>query len=147
LRPSNVDGTDDEYRQFFTRNLVKRGLPAEKVTCEVERMIREGIHRNEQLLDKCWDETQKEENKKTGLCCLTEDPANILMWSHYADSHRGCCLQFSAANSIFMSARIVEYPPIYPTHRFLDCVNDHELLYKLTLFTKAILWAYEKDGV
>ena len=35
--------------------------------------------------------------------CLGPDPKNLLMWSHYADSHRGICLEFSltwARNSI-----------------------------------------------
>ncbi len=29
-----------------------------------------------------------------GVYCLCEKPDNLLMWSHYADAHRGICLQF-----------------------------------------------------
>ena len=29
-----------------------------------------------------------------GVCSLTRIPNDILMWSHYADCHRGFCIQF-----------------------------------------------------
>lgn len=29
--------------------------------------------------------------KNFTFCSLTEDPFNILMWSHYANSHQGIC--------------------------------------------------------
>ena len=31
----------------------------------------------------------------TGISCFSEKPDNILMWSHYADNHKGVCLGFS----------------------------------------------------
>ncbi|WP_378956784.1 DUF2971 domain-containing protein [Pelosinus sp. sgz500959] len=32
--------------------------------------------------------------KHVGICCFTTKPDNLLMWAHYADYHRGICLQF-----------------------------------------------------
>ncbi len=29
-----------------------------------------------------------------GICCFTKNATSNLMWSHYADSHRGVCLEF-----------------------------------------------------
>lgn len=29
-----------------------------------------------------------------GICCFTETPDNILMWSHYTDYHQGICIRF-----------------------------------------------------
>lgn len=34
-------------------------------------------------------------NTKYGVTCFTKNNDNVLMWSHYADSHRGICLGFS----------------------------------------------------
>jgi hypothetical protein len=147
LRPTNYKkGTEEEFREFFTR-LAKRHLPAEKVAEEVDRKIREGIHLDEQRLGDYWKEAEKGQNETVGLFCLTENSTNILMWSHYADCHKGCCLEFSTVKSIFKTARIIKYPPSYPNHRFLDCVNvnKRELLYKLRFFTKANLWNYEQE--
>jgi hypothetical protein len=29
-----------------------------------------------------------------GICCLTKDPLNLLMWAHYADNHKGFVVEF-----------------------------------------------------
>lgn len=36
-----------------------------------------------------------QENEKLGIACFSEnDYSNILMWSHYADCHKGFCLEY-----------------------------------------------------
>jgi Protein of unknown function (DUF2971) len=147
LRPTNYkEGTEEEFREFFTR-IAKPHFSAEKLAEEVDRKIREGVHLDEQKLSGYWKEAEKGQNETIGLFCLTENSTNILMWSHYADKHAGCCLEFSTVKSIFKAARIIDYPQSYPNHRFLDCmnVNNRELLHKLRFFTKANLWDYEKE--
>ena len=32
--------------------------------------------------------------KNVGVCCFSKNNNNILMWSHYADSHKGICVEF-----------------------------------------------------
>ena len=39
-------------------------------------------------------------NKQVGICCLTQDPFNLLMWSHYADSHRGMVVEFEIPTNV-----------------------------------------------
>ena len=41
------------------------------------------------------------ERKAVGLLCLTEDPANIAMWAHYAAQHTGFVLGFDAGHEFF----------------------------------------------
>jgi hypothetical protein len=38
---------------------------------------------------------------KYRIYCLTPCPRSILMWSHYADNHRGICLEFRVRNNVF----------------------------------------------
>lgn len=33
-----------------------------------------------------------------GVFCVSAKPDDILMWAHYADSHRGLCLEFDGCN-------------------------------------------------
>lgn len=33
--------------------------------------------------------------KDLRILCLTKNKANLLMWSHYADHHNGCCFEFN----------------------------------------------------
>lgn len=37
-------------------------------------------------------------DKEFGICSLTENFSNLLMWSHYADSHRGFCIGLNLNN-------------------------------------------------
>jgi hypothetical protein len=69
-----------------------------------------------------------------------------LLWSRYANGHRGLCLHFHvAAGSVFGRARQVRYSPqrepilIPLDHQLLDEIPDRMVL------TKAIDWEYEKE--
>ena len=44
---------------------------------------------------------------EAGVCCFTINMNNHLMWSHYADSHRGICLFYSIPEDFFPRS----YPP------------------------------------
>ena len=48
------------------------------------------------------------------IYCLTPIPNNILMWSHYADNHKGICLEFDTSIRLFGTAREVDYRETYP---------------------------------
>lgn len=45
-----------------------------------------------------------------GVSCFTKNPHNILMWSHYADSHKGLCLGFD--RKILLDSLNKLYPDI-----------------------------------
>jgi hypothetical protein len=78
-----------------------------------------------------------------GLLCVTASPDDILMWSHYASSHRGVCLGFRAESTSFNTALKVRYeesrPVINPVFQ-----NPDEMLER-ALLTKASHWEYEKE--
>src|SRR3954452_10247322 len=50
-------------------------------------------HCNAPLQQALIDSAQQDVNR-IGVFCLCERPDNVLMWSHYADCHRGLCLEF-----------------------------------------------------
>lgn len=107
---------------------------------------------------KQWEEEQAKPfietmRKKHGILSLTKDECNILMWSHYADYHKGICLGLSPndnyeENSDFWdNTAEVEYheetnlPEINP-YKFMT--NPIEQAKKCIL-TKAIFWDYEAE--
>jgi hypothetical protein len=79
------------------------------------------------------------------IYCLTPKPANVLMWSHYADNHRGICLEFSVAdNLLFRTAAEVVYREEYP--RWVPCdINDKPGLVMELILTKSRDWSYEEE--
>jgi hypothetical protein len=78
------------------------------------------------------------------ILCLTKSYENILMWSHYADYHKGAVLMFEplkSADSVFLLASPVIYCEKKPRVD-LNNIND--------FFTKAIYykfkhWEYEQE--
>lgn len=71
--------------------------------------------------------------------CLGSDVSNVLMWSHYADSHRGICLEFSVANEVFCKALPCIYRDKYPIIKLHDN-SDLKLI-----LVKSSVWGYEKE--
>jgi hypothetical protein len=41
-------------------------------------------------------------------CCFSKNMNEILMWSHYADNHRGVCLEFEITNEEIIKGQLIE---------------------------------------
>ena len=74
--------------------------------------------------------------------CLGPDVQNTLMWAHYADSHKGICLEFSTRNDVICCALRVEYRREYPLMRLYSDDPDENLI---PLLTKSDVWSYEQE--
>ena len=89
------------------------------------------------------------------VLCLTETPSNILMWSHYADCHKGLVLQFATLEaSSWAAARPVTYqqkmPLLFDHDQLLNfltgCIEiDKDRFFRESVFTKSVDWRYEKE--
>src|ERR1039458_1359279 len=118
-------GRDKDWKSFLRRRLREDHpiLTTTQIESMVEQKLRGGELRDQKYLERIEQETRRDQLKKTSILCLSADPAQILMWSHYTAEHRGCCFRFSTKNKIFSRARRVYYPPTYPNVRFFDCVS------------------------
>jgi hypothetical protein len=75
------------------------------------------------------------------IYCLTPNPCSPLMWSHYADNHRGICLEFHLGNNVFLNSWEVKYSSTYPRwvpHKMKDFAMG-------MILTKSDEWSYEKE--
>lgn len=89
-------------------------------------------------------------NLNIGVYCLSEDPANILMWSHYADSHKGICLEFDIKRGSFFYNNLlpVQYKKRYPKFELSDYQMESNMMFTMhqqAICTKSTLWQYEKE--
>ncbi|MEL7665575.1 MAG: DUF2971 domain-containing protein [Methanosarcina mazei] len=49
-----------------------------------------------------------------GVCCFSEAPESILMWSHYADNHQGICISFrSRKGDIWIDEHTDQFLSLY----------------------------------
>lgn len=94
-------------------------------------------------------------NNTLGIFSLTEDPLNLLMWSHYADSHLGFCIEFdgkalwdfilwlSKSGKLILDLHPMEYKLEYPIiNPYTEKIFD---MFKEQALTKSISWNYEKE--
>jgi hypothetical protein len=84
---------------------------------------------------------------RTGVCCFGSTYDNLLMWSHYADGHRGFCLAFSTVSHPFSTARHVEYCTEIPLINPVDLMESppkYDLVAAMVR-TKADCWSYEAE--
>lgn len=103
------------------------------------KIIREGITRfGPGLAKQAIDDVMN----KSGVKCFTPNNANILMWSHYANSHKGICLEFDTLvdPEFFVYPINVVYAEEYPNLEFTDKKFTTDVLR-----TKSKDWEYEQE--
>lgn len=96
-----------------------------------------------------WNERFSFEN--IGIFCCTKTPNNILMWSHYADNHKGICVEFvDNFIDILKDSCKNEYADIYNRDIQYDDKrkNFNEMIQEKDsnpLYQKAECWKYEQE--
>lgn len=80
--------------------------------------------------------------QKIRVCSFSISNTNILLWSHYANSHKGLCIAFDANTLPFAGCQKVNYQDEYPYLEF-PILGD-ERWFKPVL-TKSSSWAYEDE--
>ena len=136
-------GTTADWRKLIDeRN--ERAAVAPKVVLtdsSVDKLASDLRSRSEQLLEGFREELLE----KIAMLSLSEIPDEILMWSHYADCHRGLCFGFSAheQNSLFSEAERVAYSDAFPVVDFFTSTPEERA--RAAFLTKAKGWSYERE--
>lgn len=121
-------GLNREQRRAQAKDAVKNSLgrtsikaTEEVIQTEHARVISEGV----------------------GVYCVSAKYDDILMWSHYADDHKGICLEFDGEAELMAHAQKVKYSQKrVPIMAYYD---DKETSMTKALLTKSLQWAYEEE--
>ena len=95
---------------------------------------------------------------KFGICCLTPNQKNLLMWAHYSDNHKGFCIGFDTNKILEIQKLLVKknellqllkipYSDTIPSINFYESMSSDQWvndLYKM-LYTKSSHWSYEQE--
>ena len=90
----------------------------------------------------------KEEKYSTKICATSETKDNFLLWSHYADSHKGICLCIKVDddecdNNSIHHAKLIYAPEVI---HIKDIENDtSEKQVEKILLKKLDYWKYEEE--
>lgn len=77
------------------------------------------------------------------ISCFSEINNNVLMWSHYADSHKGMVLEFDTKLSPFDKAIPIKYKSHLSQDEYPNLFNDD--YYFPWYEFKGLPWQYEKE--
>ena len=112
-----------------------------------------GRHKDPSFIDDAENDirqTVKELGRELGVLCLSSDPKNVMMWSHYADNHEGLLLQFDC-DRYEMGAFPVNYHMFFPSlpdylKALRQCKDeDYSPISKLFYCHKSGSWKNEKE--
>lgn len=142
---------DDEQLRidYFTKlvNTHKGFLNEYEKKNEIQRFISEGRYRDPEWLK--WQARKNRENlATTGVFCFSMVKDNILLWSHYANSHKGFCVGFNPVKLFYelfqngVGGGYVRYSNDYPV--IMPGTDVMEQIY-IQVNTKSNCWAYEEE--
>lgn len=91
--------------------------------------------------DNFWLRSLRSEKNDIHICSLSRTYNNILMWSHYADSHKGCCIELEVTSEKGITETPVCYvDKVEPVHG-----NDYKKEAYSILSRKLKCWDYEEE--
>ena len=133
-----------------TREIILKKIP---------QLIDEGI---QLAMNNSYEELKKRWSDlipKFRILCLCPTHDNLLMWSHYSDSHKGAVLEFQCIDSLsqWQISQPVAYqdsPPIlatkeewikHATGQVLLGIDKPEIFYNPYVVTKKTAWMYQEE--
>jgi len=105
---------------------------------------------------KSWEQGLKSQ-QDVGVLSFSKKYSDILMWAHYADSHKGICIGFDSCELSFtfrgmpLPPEQVKYPKYneYPKWNPFDVIevtpSSSEEICDILYFTKSRDWKYEEE--
>jgi hypothetical protein len=108
----DADAVDKLLDFFFASNPTAPVSEGQKRATRKEFQVNREYRRG--ILDRFSEGFLKMIPDRWRIYCLTPVPDSTLMWSHYADDHKGICLEFEVDDMLFGFAREVTYHLEYP---------------------------------
>lgn len=130
-------GTEREYRRLWKsrRTTLKNSL----VAAIVEK------------LPTMQTRFQHLHSRYVGVLCLTSNPNSVVMWSHYAENHRGMVIEFDGSWPMFAEGkglRIVHYLRERPQwdESAKPASDAEKVQFEGVIFHKNEEWSYERES-
>ena len=123
------DNDGISYKEALQKSQLIRGIPKAEL---------------EKLLQRIQSTIKKMLKDEYGILSLSAKNDNILMWSHYAEYHKGFCIQFkrSSINPLGVT-KPVQYVKEYPCFNYFDDLPGN--IVKKIILTKSCDWSYEEE--
>ncbi len=123
----------DSERIFFDEASKKYNIPRRERRKQIKKLGETQTYSN----------VLKIKKRDFKVSCFSEIADEILMWSHYADKHKGVCIKFELD---ILREDYVIYPVNYISKiQEIDGMANTPYVFYYLVTTKAQRWAYEKE--
>lgn len=126
--------TPDQYNDPFEFHLK---LGNEELINIIEKVLPETNLDEVLEYQKQFYERKELSKKEFSICCFMENDESNLMWSHYADYHKGFCIEYDLSNDCFCDFLY----PVYYTKDVMELPKN----YAKVCITKSEEWNYELE--
>jgi len=99
---------------------------------ETDDLKKLSLYKHEYLL--------KSLRQDVGVCCFSEVRDSTLMFAHYANSHKGCCVGFEIPDGLAYKVRYTDEFPV-----FREYPESYWPVIEATIMTKSSAWTYERE--
>jgi len=99
-----------------------------------------GTNLSDKIIRKAFRAFKKEMEQSHGILCFSRTMKNPVLWSHYADKHRGMCLGFDVRDDTLKEVKYVSRRLVLKSLRNLTKGTAIKFL-----STKYQGWSYEKE--
>ena len=128
--PTDFNDPFDCYENLISYNVtgraiegvVKNRVPGNRH--ERRKQVRHYKKRSKSF-KKALESTLPDIIRQQGICCFSRTHESILMWSHYADKHRGLCIGFNPRKSMTTFPLLdVKYETNFKSHDYFSDKSD-----------------------
>lgn len=145
---------NEKYYDMLRKD--KSHLTDEQIKVEVEKWLTEGLLEEDAMLENNTKILKATTDSQVGILSLTKTNTPILLWSHYADNHKGICIgydydvlradfitKYNNPKKVFFESDVTyskEYPIVIPRKG----IPLEEYVVN-PLCTKSKVWEYEQE--
>lgn len=138
---------DEGIAEQFIRNIVTAHVNkyGGDLELEVKEKLALGKHKDPAFIDSVKKSIHEKNRKNHGIFSATPINNNILMWSHYANCHKGFCVGFDSKKlfeHLAGGGGEILYEKTYP---IISPIDERQKQYAMQIMTKSIHWTYEVE--
>jgi hypothetical protein len=147
LRDEQSDGTDPLRRYGYAPAFDLANSEGRFLVEELARLETDARHDRNRAVLNSWKRLRRRVAESYGVVCFSENPSDMLMWSHYTNGHRGVCLEFDSEERPIKGWKQFQYLRVrYVEDRRTNVFEvGLDVAYYQLLTSKGPDWAYEKE--
>ncbi len=145
------DMSDDECHEYL--DFCEKAYPEELGFLKGKMLDSETCDFIRNQASKLFQENIMDLFRGKGVCCFSASNTHPLLWGHYADGHKGFCLEFDTNSKYFVeklnevnySGKLPIFSPLALFRNEFDLQDPGLKILQDVLCTKSKAWEYEEE--